>query len=81
MSVSSHGNPGKAPSINSEGYLDSVQHAHPDSGIFHFHASSIAASQDFILIDISDDTNYPHAAGSYAHLEWLNFQVDATAAF
>lgn len=65
-------------SINSDGYADVTQHAHPDNGWVHFHSGDITASQDFILVDISDTTNYPHTLTTYCHLEWLRLEVDSS---
>lgn len=65
--------------VNSEGRGDVVQHAHPNNGFIHFESASLSASQDFILIDISDTVNYPHTLTDYVHLEWLRIHTDATA--
>jgi hypothetical protein len=70
---------GDIATVNSEGRLDVVQHAHPDSSILHFDVA-LAASTNFTLIDISDTTNYPHVNTGSVHLEWLKIAVDATAA-
>jgi len=68
---------GSKMTVNSEGRGDVVQHAHPDNGMINFTSADLTASQDFILIDISDTTNYPHVGTSYAHIEWANVQVDS----
>jgi hypothetical protein len=69
---------GSAISTNSEGRIDVVTHAHPNHGHAGFE-SDIAATADFILIDLSDTTNYPHTLTSYIHLENIFVIVDATA--
>jgi hypothetical protein len=61
--------------VNEEGRGDVVQHAHPNSGTIHFEAS-ITATSRFILIDVSDTTNYPHTETNYVHIEWLQVAVD-----
>jgi len=63
--------------VNSEGRADVVQHAHPNNGGIHFHVTNINATQDFILIDISDTTNYPHVDTDYIHLESFLIGVDS----
>lgn len=69
---------GEALDINIEGRAEIVQHAHPDTGAIHFHVEGLTAgTYRFILIDLSDTTNYPHANTSYAHVEWIEAQVDS----
>jgi len=63
--------------LNSNGHLDAVNHAHPDSGMLNFFVAGISASQDFIIIDISDTTNYPHVSTNHAHLEFVNISIDS----
>lgn len=65
--------------INPEGNLNITPHAHPDNGVFHFHVDGLAADTQFILIDISDIINYPHVNTDYVHIDWLDFEVDASA--
>ncbi|MHA2329811.1 MAG: hypothetical protein ACXACR_14945 [Candidatus Hodarchaeales archaeon] len=65
---------------NSEGRLDVVQHSHPNNGIIHFHIEDVDTTSRFILIDVSDITNYPHDSNTYIHLEDLDVQIDAAAA-
>lgn len=67
------------PTTNSQGRLDIVQHSHLDNQWGYFVATGLTASQDFILIDISDTTNYNHGSTSYVHLEFLRVSVDASA--
>jgi hypothetical protein len=67
--------------VNSEGRGDIVQHAHIDSGATHFHLAGLGiATTRYILIDISDTTNYPHSNTTYAHVEWVQLEVDGSAA-
>lgn len=70
---------GQAASVNTEGRQDFVQHAHPGNGWVHFDTGTISASQDYILLDISDTTNYPHSSGSYVHLEFVRIHTDASS--
>ena len=65
--------------INTEGNLNITPHAHPDNGVFHFHVDGLAADTKYILVDISDTGNYPHANTDYVHIDWLDFEVDASA--
>lgn len=73
-----YGSNGLPMEVNSEGRADVVQHAHPGNGVFHFKADDLTASQDFILIDISDTINFPHVETGYVHLEWFAYEVDAS---
>jgi hypothetical protein len=73
------GTSGKEMTVNDEGRGDVVQHAHPNNGTFQFVQHSISASQDFIIVDISDTTNYPHVNTTYIHLENLGINIDADA--
>lgn len=72
---------GTTMTVNSEGRADVVQHAHIDSGAIHFHLAGLGvATTRYILIDISDTTNYPHNNTDYAHIEWIELEVDGSAA-
>ncbi len=65
--------------INSDGHGEIVQNCHPDSSAMHFHIEDqTASSTSFILIDISDTTNYGHSNTSFIHIEWVQAQVDAS---
>jgi hypothetical protein len=75
---------GTAPTVNTDGRLDTIQHAHPDHGNIHFHIESATESINFILIDISNTfdsgsstSTYPHLSTNYIHIEWVDVQVDA----
>ena len=65
------------PSMNSENRIDTVQHAHPNSGTFHFTSPSLGAAANYILVDISNTGDYPHVETNYIHLEWLRAHVDS----
>ena len=64
--------------INSEGNLSVVTNGRPDNGYSVF-SSDVSTTTDFIVIDISDTTNYPHVSTSYIHTENMFFNVDATS--
>lgn len=64
-------------SVNSQGRGDVVQHAHPNEVGFHMF-TTISGSANFVLVDISDTTNFKHAAGDFIHLEQLFVGVDST---
>ncbi len=65
--------------VNSEGRLDIIPHAHADEGTIHFHVNNIGASINYILIDMSDIVNYPHVHTDYLHLDNFYVEVDANA--
>lgn len=64
--------------VNTDGRLDIVQHAHPDQSTVHMHKDGINSVQRFILIDKSDTTQFRHNASDYLHLEHLDLQIDAS---
>jgi hypothetical protein len=69
--------PAQIATVNPEGRLDVVQHANPDNGTIHFHVEGLTAgTYRYILIDISDNNNYPHVKTGFAHIEWLDIQAD-----
>lgn len=69
---------GDPVAINTEGRIEIIQHPHQGFGTLHFHVEGLTAgTYRFILIDISDTTNYPHINTSNAHLDWFEIQVDA----
>jgi hypothetical protein len=72
------GSDGTIAEVNSEGRLDVVEHAHVSNGFIHFE-KDMSASEDLILIDISDTTNYPHIDTSYIHLENIRIHTDSSA--
>lgn len=72
-------NDGTFMTINSDGRADFVSHAHPDEGTIHFHVDSLAASTNYILIDLSDVINYPHIHTEYIHIDNIYLEIDANA--
>ena len=63
--------------VDTLGHADVVRHAHEEGGMINITTPSLSASQDFILIDISDTTNYPHANTNWLHIAWINVGVDS----
>ena len=60
------------------GSLSVVQHAHEDNGVAHFYVTGLtAATYNYILIDLSDTTNYPHDNTSEIHIDWLKYEIDS----
>lgn len=66
--------------VDSNNRIEATQHPHVDQGNIHFDITGLAASTNFILIDLSDLTNYPHVSLDYVHIEALRIEVDAAAA-
>lgn len=58
--------------------LSVLQHSHEDQSTVHFYASAIVASQDYILVDLSDTTNYGHDNTTIIHLDWVCWDIDAS---
>lgn len=67
--------------FDSNNRLNVVQHSHPTSVDVHLYLTGISASQDYILIDVSDWQSYEQTADrtNYAHIENLWFDIDADA--
>ena len=68
---------GVQQSVDSLGHADVVAHAHAEGGHALFE-KDISATADFIFIDISDTTNYPHDNTSWIHFGNLIIDVDAS---
>ena len=66
--------------IDSLGHAGVVNHAHSEGGHILF-KKTFSASEDVILIDLSDTTNYPHDNTVWLHTSnmTLDIQGDATA--
>jgi hypothetical protein len=47
----------------------------------HLDAQGIAAEQGFMLIDLSDTTNWPHTNTGHIDIEYINIQVDGSTAY
>jgi hypothetical protein len=69
---------GATASVDSDGHLDVTPHAHPDGGHVLF-KKTFSATEDVIVIDISDTTNYPHDNTGYLHTGNIVLGVDASA--
>lgn len=55
-----------------------VPHVHSGHGSIHFHVENISATTTYILVDMSDTTNYPHGANPVSlHIDSMTYQVDA----
>lgn len=71
---------GKRATVDELGHLDVIAHAHAEGGLFHFVSGSLSADQDFIVIDKSDTTNYPHDNTGWLHSGWFLLKIDADSA-
>lgn len=60
-----------------EDYVDVIQHSHEDTGMMLF-STTLTASQDFILVDISNTTDYHHVSTDYIHIDNWSLDIDAT---
>ena len=58
-------------SITSENYLDvSINSNHNGSSI-SFSAVGVVATTGYVLLDLSDSTNYPHTNTGEVHVDWI----------
>lgn len=69
---------GNYQGVDSLGHADIIAHAHSEGGHISFERD-ISLTQDFVLIDISDTTNYPHSNTGWVHLANMIINIDATA--
>lgn len=70
--------------FSDHGGIGVTPHEHSGHGNIHMHLLNLTTSTTrYILIDLSDTTNWPHTTGTSIHLEYLDMQVDAsnTAAY
>lgn len=69
-----------AMAIDSQGHI--VAHMEPTEA--HFAAAlndvALAATEGFVLIDLSDTTNFPHSKNDSLHIKWLNFDWETASA-
>ena len=70
---------GSKVSVDDNGHIDVVSHSHPEGGIIHFVSGDVTSNTDFILLDISDTTNYPHLYTGAAHVGWITFETDTSS--
>lgn len=54
-----------------------VPHEHAGHADLHFHVYDLDASTDYVLVDLSDTTNWPHTAGESIHIDHIDLQVDS----
>jgi hypothetical protein len=65
-------------SIDSNGHIGVVQHAHPNNINVNFVSPQLTNGQSFILIDLSDTANYKHTLTNYIHIEGMDIDADAS---
>jgi hypothetical protein len=66
--------------VNSQGRMDVVRHAHIDSTNVFFTVGSIGgATERYIVVDLSNTSSFFHTNTDYIHLENIDVKVDAAA--
>lgn len=56
-----------------------ILHEHDGHGDIHFHDPNVTGDNTYILVDISDNTNYPHGASAVSlHLDAMHYQINAS---
>lgn len=65
-------------SVDTNNHLDIVPHGHPEGGHVLF-KKTFSATEDVIVIDLSDTTNYPHDYTSWIHSMNMILGIDASA--
>lgn len=65
-------------SVDVNNHLDVVPHGHPEGGHVLF-KKTFSATEDVIVIDVSDTTNYPHAYTSWIHTSNMLLEIDASS--
>ena len=57
--------------------LTTVNHAHADSSTFHFQVDLSAGTARYIMLDLSDTTNWPHDNTTLIHIDWVDIHIDS----
>ncbi len=52
-----------------------------DTDVVHMDVQNIQAQTAFMIIDLSDTTNWPHSATGHINLEYIIFEIDPDANF
>jgi hypothetical protein len=74
------GSNGTPVTVNSNGRLDVVQHAHVNNLSVHFCVNSVGnVTRRDVLVDLSNTNSFFHVLTNYIHLENLDIQVDAVS--
>ena len=58
-------------SVNPENYLDVSTHSNHDGTSMAFSAAGVAATTGYVLVDLSDSTNYPHTETGRVDIDWI----------
>ena len=68
--------------ITDEGYLDVTTHSNHSGFSVAYSAAAINTTTGYVLIDLSDTTNYPHTNVDEIHIDWiiLDYLADSLAA-
>lgn len=70
-------NTGKTAGIDDDGRLAVTPHSHHNNGTIHMHVDGLTTGTTrYILVDISNTTDYPHTNTDFVHLEWFDIEVD-----
>jgi len=78
LPIQLYGSGGALVEVDANGHIGVVAHTHDEGGHIHF-KRAIAATQDFILIDLSDTTTYPHANTGWIHTSNMVLGIDASS--
>lgn len=70
---------GEVINFSDHGSIGVTPHEHSSHGNVHLMPSNISANVDYILVDLSDTTHWPHTDTTALHLEFLDMQVDASS--
>jgi len=58
-------------SVNAENYLDVSTHSNHDGTSMAFSATGVATTTGYVLVDLSDPTNYPHTETGRVDIDWI----------
>jgi len=58
-------------SVNAENFLDISIHSNHDGTSIAFSAAGVAATTGYVLVDLSDSTNYPHTETGRVDIDWI----------
>ena len=57
--------------------LSVIEHTHEDQSAIHFDVDLAAGTTRYILIDLSDTTNWPHDNATVIHIDWVDIHIDS----
>lgn len=69
---------GTTVNLDDSARIGFVPHEHEGHADLHFHSTGITGDDTYILVDMSDSTNYPHGSGAVVlHVDAIDYEIDS----